>query len=153
MRVHLFQAHLHRVYAGSFMRAGSISFPLVAKPTIPKCSGRFGKTNRHADFEAMTSVITAKAANDYHLKTGQREVTGTFMFYRVIPRPSTSAYEPYPAACYASLLGKKDEAFQLLEKSLKERRGIVLLKVDPQLDNVRSDPRYFDLLKQVGLAE
>ena len=25
-----------------------------------------------------------KAANDYHLKAGQREVAGTFMFYRVI---------------------------------------------------------------------
>jgi len=31
-------------------------------------------------------MITAKAANDYHFKTGQREVTGTFMFYRVNPR-------------------------------------------------------------------
>src|SRR5215471_816597 len=33
----------------------------------------------------VASVITATAANGYHLKTGQREVAGTFMFYRVIP--------------------------------------------------------------------
>jgi len=33
----------------------------------------------------LPSVITAKAANDYHFKTGQCEVAGTFMFYRVIP--------------------------------------------------------------------
>jgi eukaryotic-like serine/threonine-protein kinase len=67
--------------------------------------------------------------------------------------PSTAGYDPYNAACYASLLGKKDEAFQFLEKGLNERRGIVFLKVDPQLDNLRSDPRYLDLLKRAGLSE
>jgi TolB-like protein/predicted Ser/Thr protein kinase len=71
----------------------------------------------------------------------------------LVSDPSTAAYDPYAAASYASLLGKKDEAFQFLEKSLNERRGIVFLKVDPQFDNVRSDPRYLDLLKRVGLTE
>ena len=30
-------------------------------------------------------MITSKAANDYHFKTGQYEVAGTLMFYRDIP--------------------------------------------------------------------
>ncbi len=36
-------------------------------------------------FRTSSSVITSKAANGYHFKTGQREVAGTFVFYPVIP--------------------------------------------------------------------
>lgn len=67
--------------------------------------------------------------------------------------PSSAAYDPYAAAELAALLGKKDQAFQFLEKSFAERREIVFLKVEPELDNIRSDPRYADLLHRVGLPQ
>jgi hypothetical protein len=67
--------------------------------------------------------------------------------------PSTAAYDPVGAADFSAMLGKKDQAFQFLEKALVDRREIVFLKVEPELDNIRSDPRYFDLLRRAGLSQ
>ena len=67
--------------------------------------------------------------------------------------PSSKDYAAFDAAGFAALLGKKDEAFGLLEKAYAERVGIVFLKIEPQLDSIRSDPRYADLLRRVGLAQ
>ncbi|HET8781419.1 MAG TPA: protein kinase [Pyrinomonadaceae bacterium] len=48
-------------------------------------------------------------------------------------------------------LGENDEAFALLEKSYNGRDFIlVLLKVDPTFDPLRSDPRFTDLMRRVG---
>ena len=55
------------------------------------------------------------------------------------------------AGIYAEL-GRKDEAFAWLEKAYRERSPtLVDLKVDPTLDALRSDPRYVELLRRVGL--
>ena len=67
--------------------------------------------------------------------------------------PSSPEYYPFYAAEYAALLGKKDEAFRFLEKAYEGRAGIVFLKVEPQLDNLRSDPRYAELLRRTGFSQ
>ena len=52
---------------------------------------------------------------------------------------------------YAAL-GDKDQAFQWLERSLQDGGWeITFLKVDPAMDSLRSDPRFNDLVKRVGL--
>jgi len=49
-------------------------------------------------------------------------------------------------------LSEKDQAFAWLQKAYQERSWhMVLLKVDPRLDNLRSDARFKDLLRRVGL--
>ena len=64
---------------------------------------------------------------------------------------------PYPPpACIAMIylgLGDKDRVLEWLGKAYEERDGeqIRWLKVDPLYDPVRSDPRFIDLLKKVGL--
>jgi TolB-like protein/DNA-binding winged helix-turn-helix (wHTH) protein/Flp pilus assembly protein TadD len=51
-------------------------------------------------------------------------------------------------------LGDKDQAFAWLEKAYQERSAYVAwIKVFPILDPLRSDPRFTDLLRRVGLAE
>jgi len=67
--------------------------------------------------------------------------------------PSSGEYDPVSAASCSAMLGRKDDAFRFLEKAYAERIGIVFLKIEPQLDNIRSDPRYADLLQRVGLAQ
>ena len=51
-------------------------------------------------------------------------------------------------------LGDKDKAFEWLEKAFQERSNFVAyLKVFPIADPLRSDPRYADLLRRVGLPQ
>jgi tetratricopeptide (TPR) repeat protein len=50
-------------------------------------------------------------------------------------------------------VGQKDEAFEWLNKAYEARAdALIWIKVDPRYDNLRSDPRFSDLLKRVGLA-
>ena len=64
--------------------------------------------------------------------------------------PANPDYYPMYAASNAALLGKKEEAFKFLEKAYETRRGIVELPVEPELDNIRSDARYPDLLRRMS---
>ena len=49
-------------------------------------------------------------------------------------------------------LGENEEGWKWLEKAYDERSySLVLLKVDPFYDNIRSDPRFQALLKKIGL--
>ena len=51
-------------------------------------------------------------------------------------------------------MGKKDEAFEWLEKSYNGRDFIlVLLRVDPTFDPLRSDARFADLMRQVQISK
>ncbi len=52
-----------------------------------------------------------------------------------------------------AMIGQKDEAFEWLSKAYEARSDALnWLKVDPRYDNLRSDPRFSDLLKRVGFA-
>ena len=52
-----------------------------------------------------------------------------------------------------AVLGDKDAAFAALEKAFATRRQMFLIKADPEFDNLRSDPRYADLLRRIGLPQ
>jgi hypothetical protein len=57
------------------------------------------------------------------------------------------------ATVYAGL-GDRDKAFEWLEKAYQERSPrLTWLKVEPMLDSIRSDPRYADLLRRMGLPQ
>ena len=49
-------------------------------------------------------------------------------------------------------LGMNDQAFEWLQKAFEDRSGwLIYLKVDPLFDPIRSDPRFTDLVRRVGL--
>jgi tetratricopeptide (TPR) repeat protein len=53
-----------------------------------------------------------------------------------------------------SALGDKDQAFQWLDHAFQERAYMLsFIKTDPRIDPLRSDPRYPDLLRRIGLPE
>lgn len=55
------------------------------------------------------------------------------------------------ASIYACL-GENDHALKWLNKAFEERSsGLVWLKVAPKLDQLRSDPRFSELLQRIGL--
>jgi serine/threonine protein kinase/tetratricopeptide (TPR) repeat protein len=65
---------------------------------------------------------------------------------------SSDTYDVIGAACAASLLGDKELAFRYLEQAYGNRR-VIGVKVQPQFDNLRSDPRFADLLHRIGLPQ
>jgi tetratricopeptide (TPR) repeat protein len=60
---------------------------------------------------------------------------------------------PYFIAMIYAGLGEKDQVFVWLEKAYQERsRPLWGLKVNPVWDDFRSDPRFADLLRRIGLG-
>jgi hypothetical protein len=58
---------------------------------------------------------------------------------------------PYHIATIYAALGDKDQAFVWLQKAYDERDDrLILLKVDPFWDSLRSDPRYANLVRGIG---
>jgi len=59
---------------------------------------------------------------------------------------------PYNIAMIYMAIGQKDQVFKWLERAYEEHDlWIIVLRVDPRFDNLRSDPRYTALLKKIGL--
>ena len=59
----------------------------------------------------------------------------------------------YSIAQLCAQAGDKDQAFHWLDTAYRERDGLIDLKTDFMLDPIRSDPRFAELVKQVGLPQ
>jgi hypothetical protein len=52
------------------------------------------------------------------------------------------------------MLGKKEQAFTWLEKAIEVRDpAVVRMRIEPTLDNLRSDPRFVKLLQRINLKQ
>lgn len=70
---------------------------------------------------------------------------------RAIPKRKLAAIMFTDMVGYAAL-GMHNEAIELIERRIEEHdRSIIFLKTYPQLESLRSDPRYSKLLITVGL--
>jgi tetratricopeptide (TPR) repeat protein len=59
---------------------------------------------------------------------------------------------PFDIAFIHMSLGETDQAFEWLEKAYQDRSSrMLLLRVEPAFDSLRSDPRFQDLLRRIGL--
>ena len=67
---------------------------------------------------------------------------------------STEQYlTPYGVARIYNALGQKDEALQWLETSYRQQsEWLLLLKVDARFDNLRSEPRFEDLMRRINFS-
>ena len=101
-------------------------------------------------FPGGSSIAEAELAHTYAV-SGNREAA-----QKIIAELQELAKTKYVssfqiAAIYAGL-GEKDQAFALLEKAYEERSdGLVNLNAEQRFDNLRSDPRFTDLARRVGL--
>ena len=70
-------------------------------------------------------------------------------------KSKSAQISPYLMATMFASLGDKDRAFEFLEKAYQERSlGMTEdLKADLRIDNLRSDPRFQNLLTRVGLTD
>jgi len=61
---------------------------------------------------------------------------------------------PLDIASIHAGLGEKDEAFELLEKAYRERDDdLLFLKIHPPMESLRSDARFQDLVRRIGLPQ
>ena len=61
---------------------------------------------------------------------------------------------PTNLALVYEALGRRDEAFVQLEKAFDDRDpGLPFMNIDPAFDSMRSDPRFKDLLRRMGLPK
>ncbi|MEP6818734.1 MAG: protein kinase [bacterium] len=70
-----------------------------------------------------------------------------------LQRASEQRYvSPYFIALVHLGLGEDDQAFAWLQKAYEERQSyLILMKVEPVFDKVRSDPRFKDLVGRIGI--
>ena len=59
----------------------------------------------------------------------------------------------YDEACDYALLGDKDAALAALNRAAEAGQQVDDMKLDPELDNIRSDPRYIALLRRIGIPQ
>jgi hypothetical protein len=64
----------------------------------------------------------------------------------------TEYVSPFLFSNLYALLGDREQTFAWLEKAYAERSTkLTDLKVDPDFDGVRSDPRFADITRRIGL--
>jgi len=62
--------------------------------------------------------------------------------------------DPYLIAFVYTGLGDKEQAFAWLNRAYQDRSSFLIwLKVEPQFNSLRDDPRFQDLLRRVGLPQ
>jgi TolB-like protein/Tfp pilus assembly protein PilF len=102
---------------------------------------RFQELNGHADDARMIKQAFAKDGWPGVLR------------YRVGPNHAGKSKPQEVIRCLVAL-GDKERALAMLTKGLEERdNSLVAIKVEPQLDPLRDDPRFAVLVRRVGLPQ
>ena len=94
----------------------------------------------------------AELARAYALAGRQREALKIIEELKTLSERKHVA--PTVLASIYAALGDQDQAFALLNKAFEERDTLlIVLKVEPMFDPLRSDPRFGELVRRVGLHE
>jgi len=112
--------------------------------SISKLKAAGASAGDSADMNAPE--VTAVLGYVYALADQRKEAE------RILVRLRNVRIEPYAMAGLTTALGKTDDAFLWLEKAYSERDTLVyMLKVDPDLASLRSDPRFGNLLNKLHM--
>jgi len=89
--------------------------------------------------ESLRNAFAASGMRGYREKSLERQLNQ--------PRPNYMAM-----ARLCASLGRRDEAVRWLEKAYDTRHGFLPnINVAPWADPIRSDPRFIDLKRRIGL--
>jgi serine/threonine-protein kinase len=108
------------------------------------------KFKRAVEVTKDDSFYLAALGQAYAMAGNRREAEK--ILQTLSDRGKKSYVSPFDLALIHVALGEKDKAFALLDKAVAERSSfIVYSKWEPRLDPLRSDPRFSQMLKQIGL--
>jgi len=100
--------------------------------------------------EEYRQAYATSGWNGYRLKLAQRSLESLLAEWQ---KGSLRNIEASVIVESYIQLGEKDKAFEWLGKMFEARDGMLIwLKVNPNYDRLRSDPRFTDLVRRVGLS-
>jgi len=147
-----FQKALDLYPNAAFIRA-QLAWSYAMKRMYPQALAEYDKIAEPDKAVAAENQLVADGLGWVYAVAGRRD--DALKIAREVEHLSPRTYVDYYqlATIYAGL-GEREETFRLLEKGYQERSvGMLYLRVDPFWENVRSDPRYVDLLRRVGLPQ
>ena len=99
----------------------------------------------HPEMELIDAQVRAQSVNAM-----PRQIS---LLDELILHSKERYVSPYSVAKIYAALGDKKQALHWLEKGYEERNpDFIELKVEPALDILRTDERFRDLLRRVGLV-
>jgi tetratricopeptide (TPR) repeat protein len=147
-----FQKALDLYPNAAFVRA-QLAWSYAMKRMYPQALAEYDKIAEPDKIAAAESQLVADGLGWVYAVSGRR--ADALKIAKEVEELSSHSYvDFYQLATIYAGLGDKDDAFRLLEKGYQERSaGMPYLAIDPFWDNVRSDPRYADLLRRIGLPQ
>jgi Flp pilus assembly protein TadD len=89
----------------------------------------------------------------YALAKSGKQAEARALLEELLKRSTERYVSPYNIALIYNGLGERDNTFAWLERGYEKRdQRMVFLKVEPKWNTLRSDPRFQDLLRRVGLS-
>jgi eukaryotic-like serine/threonine-protein kinase len=147
-----FQKALDLYPNAAFIRA-QLAWSYAMKRMYPEALAEYDKIAESDKAVAPENQLVADGLGWVYAVAGRR--ADALKIAKEVEELSSRSYvDFYQLATIYAGLGAKDEAFRLLEKGYQQRSaGMLYVLIDPFWDNVRSDPRYTDLLRRVGLSQ
>ncbi len=127
---------------------------LVANSQISDCYFYTGNYDKYVESVERVFQIEGQpgVAAEFKRAYAGGGIKGTYRwFIAQDDDPSKVGYDPMGVAEAYADLGDKNNAFAWLEKAYQmHSENLIALKVVPDFDSLRSDPRYADLVKRIG---
>ena len=132
----------------NFTHAHILEYVYVQKGMFADAQADLEKLRRVDDSPwslAQSAYIFGRSGQQPEARRALEKLEQLNRHHQIDPAPILIAYVG---------IGNKDEAFAWLEKAYSQHSNVLTsLKVDPIYDPLRSDPRFQDLLRRVGLAQ
>jgi serine/threonine protein kinase/tetratricopeptide (TPR) repeat protein len=131
---------------------------LEIDPSNPQSLAVLGHTHEQLgnDKAAMEQWVKIERLRGHEARAN--ELMGIFKkqgytgYLRKTAKDGDAEGDYYLSASNYAMLGEKDAAFAALEKAFAQR-VVVDINIDPRFDKLRSDPRFADLLRRIGLLQ
>ncbi len=118
----------------------------LAAGRLPEAMGAFEK------YSKMAEDTNSKGVLAYIYSYTGRADESRKLLDEIEARSSRGNLSPFNLACVRFKLGDDDRGFELMEEAYqKHDRFLLAMAIERELDRVRSDPRYSDMLRKVGL--
>jgi tetratricopeptide (TPR) repeat protein len=121
-----------------------------------EAQGKYDQTVAEFTIAGKTSGLPPEfltEANEAYAKSGWKAYLQASLD-QILKQPAPRKFPPYVIATFHARLGQKEEMLSWLERGYEERDfRLTLLSVSFEFDAYRSDPRFVELVRKIGLPQ